>query len=825
MKYSKILGATLLIIIMLCACTKTKDTVEDNTISNSTQVENDTDNDSVTPKGDNEDDNNEPPIIIKSDMIVTRAVAAKMISLANFDKRTIEISDREIEFDDTTPDNWFDKYINMVVINKWMLGGSKTFNPLRPLTINELQTISERFGINLDRLQIEMTNKDEAVSYGDFMTFFEVLCDKNKDEGGIRTKKLTVFATPANSASLNSWQMATNYGMYTFEGLTLDRYLDKEIEVIIRGREIVAVKRVINETPKLTNAYIEKIDGNIATVFMGGISRELTINHDKYKQKNDVIGDIIIDNGHITGILLKEQKVAGKVLLMSNEKVDLDELGTYSLTDDAKIYSTVSGIRWKSINNIIVGYDSTDFVVDDNGIVCAAIIRDKVDIKDIRVLISTDKFKNKYHKNVSITATTDYIIEYGDNKKQSKAGEIININDNYFESNDRIYVKALDNGKITINSIKRGNDFNPSYRGVIEVAKEKEGYLIVNEVPVEEYLYAVVPSEMPTSYGIEASKTQAVCARSYAYTQFYSNSYCKYGAHVIDSVSSQVYNNAPENETSIKAVNETSKMGLTFNGNVVSANFFSTSCGFTASSGEVWPHYSNTEFPTTSPKYLRAKPQFDGETKYDNLEDEELFRDFILDDKVDGYDKKFAYYRWSVELTKEHIEACINSTIGNQYKKQPKLIKTLDENKIFRSRPINSIGTLKDIGIYKRGKGGNITEMIIEGSEGIVKVATEYNIRLLVSPVSYIEGKGTVPVILQNKSEKIVDKLMPSAFYIMDKEYDKDGNLVKVIFRGGGYGHGVGMSQNGVKGMVDKGYDFNKILNHYYEGTQVKEIY
>lgn len=824
MRYIKILGAILLMIIMLSACTITKDTLE----NENDLIENEVDKHNPADTLLDEEEKNIEPVVINGDMIVTRAVAAKMISLANFDKRTIEISDREIEFEDTTPENWFDKYINIVVVNKWMLGGSKTFNPLRPLTIKELKTISERFSINLDNLKIEVQSDEEAVSYKDFMSFYEVLCEKNKDEGGIRTKSLTVFATPANSASLNSWQMATNYGMYTFEGLTLDRYLDKQIEVIIRDREIVAVKGVINETPKLTNAYIEKIDENIATVFMGGISRELTINHDKYKQKKDVVGDIIIDNGHITGILLKEKKISNKVLLMSSAKVSLNELGTYSLTNDAKIYSTVNGMHWKNVNNVIVGYDSTEFIVDDSGLICAAIIREKVDINNIRVLISTDRFKNKYHRSVTITATTDYIIEYGSNKKQSKAGEILSINDSYFEISDRIYIKALNNGKITINSIKRGNGesaFQPSYRGTIEIAKDNEGYLIVNEVPIEEYLYAVVPSEMPTSYGLEASKTQAVCARSYAYTQFYSNSYCKYGAHVIDSVSSQVYNNTPENETSIKAVNETSKKGLTFNGNVVSANFFSTSCGFTASSGEVWPNYSTKQFPGTSPKYLQAKPQFEGETKYKSLEDEKLFREFILDDKVDGYDKKFAYYRWSVELTKEHIESCINSTIGKRYKIQPKLIKTLDENKIFRSRPIESIGTLKDVGIYKRGKGGNITEMIIEGSESIVKVSTEYNIRLLVSPANYIEGKETVPVILQNKSEKIVGELMPSAFYIMDKEYDDDGNLVKILFRGGGYGHGVGMSQNGVKGMVDKGYDFTKILNHFYEGTEVKEIY
>ncbi len=48
---------------------------------------------------------------------------------------------------------------------------------------------------------------------------------------------------------------------------------------------------------------------------------------------------------------------------------------------------------------------------------------------------------------------------------------------------------------------------------------------------------------------------------------------------------------------------------------------------------------------------------------------------------------------------------------------------------------------------------------------------------------------------------------------------------MKILFRGGGNGHGVGMSQNGVKGMVDLGSDYKSILKHYYEGTEVKEIY
>jgi stage II sporulation protein D len=830
MKYIKIIGIIISSFLFLSACTVTKDISKQNKIENNNIIKEnniDTENNNEINQ-DKQNEENEPELK-RDDVIITRAIAAKMISLANFDKRTIELSDREIEFDDTSPDNWFDKYINIVVVNKWMLGSNKEFKPLRPLTNKELDIISKRFEINLNELNIfiNQENNNEPAEYKDFMNFYKLLCDNNKDDLGIKTKRLIVFATPANSSSLSAWKMATNYGIYSFEGLTLDCYLDNEIEVIIRGNEIIALKGVINEIPKLTNAYIEKIKSNIATVFMGGISRDLTINHDEYKDKNNVIGDIVIDKGHITAIQLKEDKINDKVLLIGQDKVSLKKLGTYSLANDVKVYSKVDNIKWKSINNVVVGYDSSDFIVDNKGKVCAVIIKDKVDIENIRVLISTTKFQSKYHKDVEITCTTDYLVEYGDAKKQFKAQEIVNIDKNFFSDVDRVFIRPNNNGKVTINSIEKGSinsPFHPSYRGIIEISKEIDGYLIVNEVAMEEYLYAVVPSEMPTSYGLEALKTQAVCARSYAYTQFYSNRFCKYGAHVIDSVSSQVYNNTPENEASINAVNETSRQGLTFNGRVVSTKFFSTSCGFTANSGDVWAEYSTKQFPTNSPKYLEAKPQFKENTKYKDLSDEKLFREFILDNDIDSYDKKFGYYRWSVELSREHIEASINSNIKERYNIQPKLIKTLDKD-IFRSRPIESIGKLKDIGIYKRGKGGNITEMIIEGSEGVVKVSTEYNIRLLISPISYITGAKSIPVKLQNDKEVNVFKLMPSAFYIMDKEYDKEGNLVKILFRGGGYGHGVGMSQNGVKGMVNKGYHFNEILNHYYTGTKVEKIY
>ena len=48
--------------------------------------------------------------------------------------------------------------------------------------------------------------------------------------------------------------------------------------------------------------------------------------------------------------------------------------------------------------------------------------------------------------------------------------------------------------------------------------------------------------------------------------------------------------------------------------------------------------------------------------------------------------------------------------------------------------------------------------------------------------------------------------------------------LVSVQVCGGGYGHGVGLSQNGVKGMVDAGYNYKQILNHYFPNTVLQNL-
>ena len=59
----------------------------------------------------------------------------------------------------------------------------------------------------------------------------------------------------------------------------------------------------------------------------------------------------------------------------------------------------------------------------------------------------------------------------------------------------------------------------PVYQGSMEIKSNPQGLLLIKRLKLETYLEAVVPSEMPSYYELEALKAQAVCARTYAWKQ------------------------------------------------------------------------------------------------------------------------------------------------------------------------------------------------------------------------------------------------------------------------------------------------------------------
>ncbi|BCW98272.1 MAG: hypothetical protein KatS3mg024_1099 [Armatimonadota bacterium] len=110
-----------------------------------------------------------------------------------------------------------------------------------------------------------------------------------------------------------------------------------------------------------------------------------------------------------------------------------------------------------------------------------------------------------------------------------------------------------------------------SYRGIIEVSAGPSP-AIVNVVELEDYLRSVVPSEMPSSWPVEALKAQAVAARSY--TLGSSPRHGSQGAHVCDTTHCQAYRGTDaERPATDRAVLETRGMVLMRQGRIVAAQF------------------------------------------------------------------------------------------------------------------------------------------------------------------------------------------------------------------------------------------------------------
>ena len=75
------------------------------------------------------------------------------------------------------------------------------------------------------------------------------------------------------------------------------------------------------------------------------------------------------------------------------------------------------------------------------------------------------------------------------------------------------------------------------------------------------------------------------------------------------------------------------------------------------------------------------------------------------------------------------------------------------------------------------------------------------------------------PIVLVKDDIRRILSFLPSNLFTINKLND---NLW--LFKGGGFGHGVGLSQSGAIEMAELGFTYEQILNHYYQGTKIKRI-
>lgn len=353
------------------------------------------------------------------------------------------------------------------------------------------------------------------------------------------------------------------------------------------------------------------------------------------------------------------------------------------------------------------------------------------------------------------------------------------------------------------------------YRGTLEILETEEGYVVINELPVEEYLYSVVPSEMPAGYPMEALKAQAICARTYAYLHILSPAYPQWNAHVDDTTAFQVYHTVEEQESTTRAVNETEGVVLLApdGRSLAQTYYYSTSCGL-GSDAHVWRTPYADDYPYITSKQINREAAVEVMARAASvpLTTEDFARHINSTNNAD-YEAQESWYRWSYDVKQVDLKRMFES-LQKRYEANPELILTL-QGSTYVSRPIEELERLVDLVIEKRQAGGVADEMLIITEKNVYKVITELNIR-------YILNDGKTKVLRQDETEVVMPSLLPSAFILLENEYE-DGEVTGYHITGGGFGHGAGMSQNAAKVMAQEGMSAEEILTFFFAGCMLEE--
>lgn len=677
---------------------------------------------------------------------------------------------------------------------------------------DNIKLILEKIGIENDVKDsiYHEYGSDKKLTRQQWLEIVRTIIESNGLKDTVEEKEICVYEVIEGE---ETDMVVSNEKIYTYFGgdKSVKKYVSRDTvaNAVVRGETIIYISSVQKSDNLYENVLIKETDGENIKVVLNGSERTFVATGLNENLTN-VVADIKLLDGKVNRLILKRDYIAGKVLAIADDGIEIEGYGKILLSEKCRYYIGYKNYEQSDKGVVVVGSERVRFVVADK-IICAAILKNDENEKNIRVLLKSTGYESLFHNHVSLSCQGKYQLSYYEMNESGDREENVTVHEPEeaveIEPNDerlkygRIKVTPVDeNGKTTIHSISRNNS-SPEYRGTIEISNYDGKLVIINDISLEKYLYAVVPSEMPTSYGTEALKVQAVCARSYAISHLSDNQLSVYGAQVDDSTNYQVYNNTKENETTIEAVDQTYGEVLSYGDEIANTYFFATSCGSTTDA---------TIWGADGLPYVKGKLLTDADCDID-LEDNEQFSAFIKSD-FQTYDSDTSWYRWDFTMTSGQLSDSINKNLGSMCKQNPDKILVKKQDGSFVAEYIENIGNVNNIIIDKRLCGGVIDEMTIEGDRAVIKVLKQSVIRNIINPYGIDIHKHDGTSINTFSS-------IPSAFFTVEKV---DGGIK---FYGGGFGHGAGMSQTAVKNMIASGKNYEEILKFFYTDVEIREYY
>lgn len=318
------------------------------------------------------------------------------------------------------------------------------------------------------------------------------------------------------------------------------------------------------------------------------------------------------------------------------------------------------------------------------------------------------------------------------------------------------------------------DDKNPrTYGGSLRLQPNAYGtYTLVNHVPIETYLRGVVPHEIGPNAPYGAVEAQTIIARTYALRnlrRFAADNY-----ELCADTHCQVYKGLTGTvPMADQAIAKTKGKVLTYNNELVDALYSSTTGGVTAPFEDVW---NGSERPYLKP--VIDSPNAVWNLAQKSLADEQNFRQFI--NLKQGFNETGRdAFRWRYTSTLEQITKFLQAYLQ---KNHPYLAN-------FRS--------IVQMQVTKRSPSGRILQLAVQTDRGVIEID-------------------------KNEVRSAFEPPLSTLFYL--EPITENKTLKGYAFVGGGFGHGVGLSQYGSHNLAKIGWSGEKILSFYYPGTQLQQL-
>lgn len=319
-------------------------------------------------------------------------------------------------------------------------------------------------------------------------------------------------------------------------------------------------------------------------------------------------------------------------------------------------------------------------------------------------------------------------------------------------------------------------EFTPKRKNVSEEpSPESTGVSVVNRLPLDSYICGVVPSEVPSSFPAEALKAMALVARTFCLSHL--DRHRKEAFDVCSEVHCQVYRGlAQESAPTNQAVLQTQSEIVTFEGKPADTTFHACCGGYGVDAEAAWPSGGTVA-------YLRGLPDFDGLLERDlgNSLDLENW----LSESKGSFCSKSGRYRWEETYRWSDLEARLEQSL-------PRLI----------GKDYHGLGALQSFQVQRRDVSGRVSKLQISGEQGTYQLGGDQ--------VRWITSAG-----------RIGSGGLNSSLFVLKESGSGSERSVKIL--GAGWGHGVGLCQEGAAGRALAGQDYRTILLHYYPGSKISK--